>query len=80
VDGWMNSPSHRKNILYTDFNEAGIGVANINGYIIATQSFIRRTNCGYKGGSCCEKTGYYPYCYTPWQCQEGSCVSASTQN
>src|SRR6056297_1808596 len=80
VDGWINSPSHRKNILYTDFNEAGIGVANINGYIIATQSFIRRTNCGYKGGSCCEKTGYYPYCYTPWQCQEGSCVSASTQN
>lgn len=27
VDGWMNSPGHRANILNCDFNELGVGYA-----------------------------------------------------
>ncbi len=41
VQGWMNSPPHRRNILDEDFNQAGMGVAHVNGFIIATQSFIQ---------------------------------------
>ncbi len=34
VDAWMNSESHRKNILYKDFKEIGVavGTGKINGY------------------------------------------------
>lgn len=68
VEGWMNSEGHRKNILTVDFDEAGIGVAYINGYFISTQVFIKRAECGFKNGDCCEKDGYYPYCYVPLEC------------
>lgn len=78
VSGWMNSPPHRENILQPDFNEAGIGVAHVNGFVIATQSFIKKVDCGYKQGPCCEKEGYYPYCYKPWECQQNTCVATST--
>lgn len=30
VDGWMNSPGHRANILNERFNQLGVGVANSN--------------------------------------------------
>lgn len=73
VIGWMNSEGHRKNILDGDYTEAGIGIANINGYIIATQVFISRVSCGYKYGVCCQKEGYYPYCYEPYDCQNNIC-------
>jgi uncharacterized protein YkwD len=64
VDGWMNSPGHRANILNSDYGEAGIGVSYVNGYIIATQVFIKRATCGYAGGPCCERNA----CYLPSIC------------
>lgn len=73
VQGWMNSPGHRANILTADFDEAGMGVVIANGYVISTQVFIKRASCGYKGGACCVKTGYYPYCYSPYGCNNNIC-------
>lgn len=73
VDGWMNSPGHRANILTADYNEVGTGVSFVNGYVIATQVFIKRIDCGYKNGPCCMKDGYYPYCYSPLSCGDNIC-------
>ncbi|NCF75253.1 MAG: hypothetical protein GWO87_02080 [Xanthomonadaceae bacterium] len=73
VDGWMNSPGHRANILNRNFNEAGIGIAKVNSYFIITQVFIKKVNCGYEKGPCCEKQGYYPSCYTPLNCISKIC-------
>lgn len=42
VDGWMNSPGHRANILSPHYNQGGIGASSVNGYLMATQLFINR--------------------------------------
>lgn len=42
VQGWMNSPGHKANILTKDFDETGIGVAFVNDYVVLTQNFVRR--------------------------------------
>lgn len=42
VDGWMNSEGHRANILNAKFAYGGIGVAEINDYIIATHVMLFR--------------------------------------
>lgn len=73
VEGWMNSPGHRANILKENFDEAGIGLAYVNGYIIGTQVFITRAECGYQAGACCTKVGYYPYCFIPMTCENNLC-------
>ena len=73
VQGWMNSPGHRRNILTPEYDEAGMGVVIVNGYVISTQVFIKRASCGYKGGACCVKPSYYPYCYQPYSCGVGIC-------
>lgn len=39
VDGWMNSPGHRANILGSSFNKIGVGVYEQNGIIYWTQLF-----------------------------------------
>lgn len=39
VDGWMNSPGHRANILESDYTKVGIGVSYNGGYYYATQNF-----------------------------------------
>lgn len=41
VDGWMNSPGHRKNILSDDFSHTGIGVCQNAGETRATQVFAK---------------------------------------
>ncbi|MFA6058474.1 MAG: CAP domain-containing protein [Taibaiella sp.] len=42
VQGWINSPTHRKNLL-GDFTHIGIGVAgNKNGRLYFTQLFIKK--------------------------------------
>lgn len=74
VQGWMNSPGHKKNILTPSYDEAGIGVAKINNYVISTQVFIDRTDCGFKNGACCIKEGYYPFCFTPLSCSNNICI------
>ncbi|NBI08320.1 SafA/ExsA family spore coat assembly protein [Senegalia massiliensis] len=44
MDGWMNSPGHRKNILSSSFDEIGVGIAkDNNGGYYWTQMFIRAT-------------------------------------
>jgi hypothetical protein len=73
VNGWMNSPGHRRNILDPDFSETGVGIASVNGYMIATQVFIKRVVCGWQTGPCCEKIGYYPYCFVPLKCTNNVC-------
>lgn len=73
VEGWMNSPGHRVNILEADYDEAGIGVATVNGYLIATQVFIKKVECGYYNGPCCQKAGYYPYCFSQYSCTNNVC-------
>ena len=39
VDGWMNSPGHRGNILNPCYRSTGIGWLVSNGYVWATQIF-----------------------------------------
>ncbi len=39
VEGWLQSPGHRKNILDPEYNASGIGVALIGGTAYATQVF-----------------------------------------
>jgi uncharacterized protein YkwD len=39
VDGWMNSPGHRENILTPYFKSEGIGVSQSGNEIYATQNF-----------------------------------------
>jgi len=41
MQGWMNSPGHRANILNSSFTQLGVGVAtDSNGRIYWTQQFI----------------------------------------
>ena len=39
VDSWMNSPSHKENILRTTFTHEGIGLAQIGSRVYATANF-----------------------------------------
>ncbi len=71
VTGWMNSPGHRRNILNGDYNEAGVGVAQVKDYFIITQVFIKRVSCGYRDAACC-KDDRFLYCYQPNSCNEKS--------
>lgn len=73
VQGWMNSPGHKANILEESYNESGIGVATVGGYLISTQVFIKRAECGYKSGGCCVEKGYFPYCFSGLTCEQGVC-------
>jgi uncharacterized protein YkwD len=41
VDGWMNSPGHRHNILTVEFNETGVGIWQQGKSYYFTQLFIR---------------------------------------
>lgn len=42
MNGWMNSPGHRSNILNSSFTQIGVGYAkNSSGRIYWTQQFIR---------------------------------------
>ena len=72
VDGWMESPGHRANILQPDFGEEGIGVAKVNDFIIVTEVLIDRAECGYPGAACCEDN-LGVYCYEPWDCRGRIC-------
>ena len=73
IIGWMESTYHRENILREEFNEAGMGIIKKGEFYFFTQDFIRRVDCGYKDGSCCETEGYYPWCYSPWECNDSVC-------
>jgi len=74
VDGWMDSIGHRENILTEVYDETGIGISVVNDYMIITQVFIQRVDCGYFNASCCEEPGYYPYCHEPLECKNKVCV------
>ncbi len=39
IEGWMNSPPHRENILDPDFREIGVGRASVNGRTYWVQEF-----------------------------------------
>lgn len=41
IQGWMNSPGHRENILHPVFNETGIGVWREGNTYYITQLFLR---------------------------------------
>jgi len=79
VTGWMNSPGHRRNILNSEYDEAGIGVTQVKEYFIITQVFIKRIDCGYKNGACCvESQGYY--CYEPNSCNDNNLCTPVSSN
>ena len=42
VEGWLNSPGHRKNIMNPAFNFGGMGVTAVNDYLIFTHNFVGR--------------------------------------
>jgi len=42
IDVWMGSPGHRDIILTPGFNEAGVGIAKVNDFLIFTQVFIEK--------------------------------------
>ncbi len=42
VDGWMESPGHRENILRPVFTETGVGVWRVDNTYYITQLFLRR--------------------------------------
>lgn len=46
VDGWLNSPSHRANVLMPDFTAIGVGVAVKGRGFHATQVFGREAPTG----------------------------------
>jgi uncharacterized protein YkwD len=72
VAGWMDSPGHRQNILDRAFDEEGIGVAKVNDFIVVTEVFVDRVDCGYLDAQCCvDKIGIY--CYAPWNCDGAIC-------
>ena len=73
VEGWMDSPTHRANILRPEFDEAGMGARTSNDTYYFTQDFIGRVTCGYKQSFCCYTKGYEPWCYNPWRCVDGVC-------
>ena len=67
VNGWMNSPGHKQNILTSGYDEGGIGIAvdpTGTNYVF-TQVFIKRASCGFQTGPACTMPGYYPYCFDP---------------
>lgn len=72
VDGWMESEGHRANILEPSFDEGAIGVAQVNDYIVVTQLFIDRVDCGYIDAQCCAEENML-YCYDPWTCEDYYC-------
>lgn len=39
MNGWMNSPGHRANILNANYNNIGVGVYEVNGTVYCTQLF-----------------------------------------
>ena len=40
VDGWLNSPGHKRNLLNTKYTDTGIGIANKRGTVYYTQIFL----------------------------------------
>ncbi len=42
VQGWMESPGHRKNILTPQFNAGGVGIFRVNDYLIITHNLVGR--------------------------------------
>lgn len=42
VEGWMNSPGHKENILYPGYTHGGVGVAKVNEYYIITHDLVGR--------------------------------------
>lgn len=73
VDGWMESDSHRKNIINENYTDSGIGVEKVNDFYIVTQVFIQKISCGYNLGPCCVENKI-TYCYAPMGCIRNTCV------
>ena len=41
VQGWMNSPGHRENILNSNYFSEGIGISiSTNGHVYITENFF----------------------------------------
>lgn len=40
VSGWMNSPSHRENILTPEFTHGGVGIAVVNEFLVITHNLL----------------------------------------
>ncbi len=69
VSGWMGSERHREVILEEDFEESGVGWAEVNDFVFVVQVFIKRAECGYNGGPCCDSK-----CFEGLSCVDGRCI------
>lgn len=47
IEGWMNSPGHRENILRSVYAETGVGVWRVGNTYYITQLFLRRSPLGW---------------------------------
>jgi len=69
VDGWMDSPTHRENILDARYTHMGLGFDYRNDHaIIVTQNFLIKENCGWKDEPCCAYENDIYGCYEQWTC------------
>ena len=48
MDGWMNSPGHRENILKEDYDSVGIACYNYNGVLYWVQFFMKENSISNK--------------------------------
>jgi len=67
MNGWMNSPGHRANIMDPRYTDIGVGVCKNGHYFYGTQNFLIVRGCGYEEQPCCEEFGGYG-CYLPTSC------------
>jgi uncharacterized protein YkwD len=42
VEGWMGSSGHRRNILTAEFDFGGVGIVEVNNYLVVTHNFVGR--------------------------------------
>jgi uncharacterized protein YkwD len=69
VRGWMDSPTHRANILHQDYTHMGVGVLFDEKYrLYITQNFLIEEPCGWASEPCCQLDRSTRYCYAPWDC------------
>ena len=69
VDGWMDSPTHRENILDERYTHVGLGIEYRNDHaIIVTQNFFIEEYCGWENEPCCPYENDIYGCYEQWSC------------
>jgi len=67
VQHWLLSPTHRANMLTTEYTAGGVGIYQQDGVVVAVSIFIVPAQCGYRHGPCCDTE---PACFTGYVCDD----------